>query len=302
MLTGDWDIADLSYSNVPGVLSELIRTAFVPSLGNKFTPSDFSAIEARVIAWLAGEQWRLDVFNTHGKIYEASAARMFKVTLESIGKKSPYRDRGKVSELALGYQGGVNALIQMGALKMGIPESELPDIVDLWRSENPAIVKLWKTVNTAAVKAVGNPGKMVTIQHGIKFFMRKGILFIQLPSGRLLSYMRAKLKENRFGAQAVTYEGLDKKWTRLETYGGKLVENIVQAIARDILRDAMLRVDAAGFDIVMHVHDEIVPEVGMSVNALGRLNEIMGEPVAWAPGLPLCAETFETPYYKKDDA
>lgn len=295
----DLDLLELLFGNVPDTLSQLIRTSFVAPEGYKFLVADFSAIEARVIAWLAGEKWRLDVFATHGKIYEASAAQMFKVPLAEVDKK--LRQKGKVAELALGYQGGVNALIAMGALKMGLVEDELPAIVAAWRKASPAIVRFWNTAQNAAVNAVEGHGQ--TIQHNIKFFIQKGILFIQLPSGRCLSYLRPKLKTNRFGSEAITYEGMDqttKQWGIQETYGGKLVENIVQAVARDCLAEAMLRLDAAGYKVVIHVHDEVVIEVPESNDCIEEVNKILSAPISWAKGLQLKAESFESTYYKKD--
>jgi DNA polymerase len=299
--SGDLECLELMYNSVSDVLKQLIRTAFIASEGRRLLPADFSAIEARVIAWLAGEKWRLDVFNTHGKIYEASAAQMLKVPLESITKGSDLRQKGKVAELALGYQGGVNALIKMGALEMGLKEDELPALVNMWRQANPMIVKFWNTCQQAAHEAV-EFRTIVSIQHGIKFFMEKGILFIQLPSGRRLSYLKPKLKQGKYGP-VLTYEGMDqttKKWGVQETYGGKLVENIVQATARDVLADAMLRLNDKMYIIVMHVHDEAVMDMANSRGSIDEVNEIMGQPIAWAKGLPLKAESYETMFYKKD--
>lgn len=299
---GDSEMVKCLFGNIPDTLSQLIRTAFIAPTEHRFIVADFSAIEARVIAWLAGEKWRLDVFNTHGKIYEASASQMFKVPLESVTKGSALRQKGKVSELALGYQGGPNALIKMGALDMGIPEEELPKLVRMWRNANTQIVRLWTIVGDAALKAV-NEGVPVQIMHGIRFSVEKGILFIELPSKRRLAYLRPKIKESKFGGDCLTYEGMDqttKKWCTQDTYGGKLVENIVQAIARDCLADAMLRVDVAGYTIAMHVHDEIVAEVPNGQGSLAEVNKIMSAPIPWAKGLPLNADSYETIYYKKD--
>lgn len=298
---GDLDMLELLYGNVPDTLSQLIRTAFIAPDGHTFVIADFSAIEARVIAWLAGERWRLDVFNTHGKIYEASASQMFKVPIETVTKGSPLRQKGKVSELALGYQGGPNALVKMGALKMGISEDELPKLVSMWRNANKHIVELWSTVEEAAMYAL--QGQPSTIQHGIRFFHDKGMLVIMLPSGRMLCYQGAKLVKGKLEKEAIVYEGMDqttKTWGRQDTYGGKLVENIVQAIARDCLAEAMLRVDDAGFKVVMHVHDEIVCEVHGHAADLKAINAIMGRPVDWAKGLPLTADSYTSPYYRKD--
>lgn len=300
--TGDIDLLEILFGNVPNTLSELIRTAFIAPAGHSFIVADFSAIEARVIAWLAGEKWRLDVFNTHGKIYEASAAQMFKVPIESVTKGSALRQKGKVSELALGYQGGPNALIKMGALKMGLTEEELPKLVAMWRNANKQIVRLWNVVEEAAIEAV-TTGQPIQIMHGLRFTFEKGILFIHLPSGRKLSYLSAKMKPGKFGNDMLTYEGMDqttKQWKVQDTYGGKLVENIVQAIARDCLAVAMLRLDDAGFNIVMTVHDEVVIEENDTHVRLGDVNTIMGEPIPWAKGLPLTADSYETKFYKKD--
>jgi len=299
--SGDLECLELMYSSISDVLKQLIRTAFIAPEGRRLIAADFSAIEARVIAWLAGEKWRLDVFNSHGKIYEASAAQMFKVPIESITKGSDLRQKGKVAELALGYQGAVNALLKMGALEMGLKEDELPTLVAMWRQANPMIVKFWNTCQSAAHEAV-EYRTMVSIQQGIRFFLEKGILFIQLPSGRRLSYLRPKLKPGKFG-HILTYEGMDqttKKWGEQETYGGKIVENIVQATARDILADAMLRLNKSLYTIVMHVHDEAVMDMAKNRGSVDEVNEIMGQPIAWAKGLPLKAESYETMFYKKD--
>jgi DNA polymerase len=297
----DSDLIEMLFGNVPDTLSQLIRTAFVAPEGKKFVIADFSAIEARVIAWLAGERWRLDVFATHGKIYEASAAQMFKVPLESVTKGSPLRQKGKVAELALGYQGGPAALEKMGALKMGIEADELPRLVKMWRNANKKIVEVWDVVGNAAINTVSGHGEV--LPHGIRMYMKKGILFIELPSGRVLSYMKAELKPGKFGSDALTYQGMDqttKQWKTQDTYGGKLVENIVQAIARDCLAHAMLVLDAVGYKIVMHVHDEIVVEVDENNDCMEDINKIMGQPIKWAKGLLLKADSYESKYYKKD--
>lgn len=302
LLTGQYDALELLFDSVPVVLSQLIRTAFIPSPGCRFVVADFSAIEARVIAWLAGEKWRMDVFNSHGKIYEASAAQMFKVPVESITKGNPLRQKGKIAELALGYQGSKGALITMGALNMGLTEEELPGLVTTWRQANPAIVRLWQDVENAALTAVREK-RPVLIQYGVVFTYESGILFIRLPSGRRLAYVKPKIEvEERFNKKGLTYEGYEQgKWSRLKTYGGKLVENIVQATARDCLAEAMLLLDAAGYRIVMHVHDEVVMEVpNNDPHALEDACEIMGQPIDWAPGLPLRADGFECNYYRKD--
>lgn len=446
LLASDYDTLEMLFDSVPMVLSQLIRTAFIPAPGCKFIVADFSAIEARVIAWLAGEKWRLDVFQTHGKIYEASAAAMFKVPIESIDKGSPMRQKGKVAELACiaegqlvltdiglvpieeitlqhqvwdgeefvrheglicrgfkevmtyegltatpnhfvwiegqsepvrfkdaatsgahllrtgigrqavrvggdyqpgkemekrlercsgaeyrgkakvydilnagprhrftvsnclvhncGYQGGPGALVSMGALKMGLKEEELPGIIKAWRAASPNIVQFWYDVERAALEAVREK-KAVSLQHGLTFSYESGIMFIRLPSGRRLAYVRPRIENDpRFDKPVLTYEGTDQKtkqWGRLNTYGGKLVENIVQATARDCLAEAMLRLDEAGYRIVMHVHDEVVLEVPEGTGSLEEACEITGQAIPWAPGLPMRADGFETYYYKKDD-
>jgi DNA polymerase bacteriophage-type len=299
--TGQYEMLEILFDQVPFVLSQLVRTTFIPSPGHRIIVSDFSAIEARVIAWFAGEKWRIDVFNTHGKIYEASAAQMFNVPVESITKGDPLRQKGKVSELALGYQGGPGALVQMGALKMGLNEEELPGLVKAWRNANPAIVKFWYDVEKAAIKAVKNKTH-VKMQHDLSFFCESGILFVQLPSGRRLAYARPKLEtDERFNKEGLTYEGSENnRWGRLKTYGGKLVENIVQATARDCLAESMVRLDKEGYKIVMHVHDEAVLDVPIGEGSLQHVEEVMGRPISWAKGLPLGADGFETDYYKKD--
>lgn len=291
---------DLLFDSTPGVLSELIRTAFVPRPGTRFIVADFSAIEARVIAWLSGENWRLDVFKTHGKIYEASAAAMFGVPVESIHKGDPLRQKGKIAELALGYGGSVGALTAMGALDMGLTEEELQPLVNQWRTANPHITKYWWDCDAAAYTAVEEKTE-VTVGR-VTFTWRSGILFITLPSGRKLSYIKPRLATNRFGRMGLTYEGVgeSKKWMRIETYGPKLVENIVQATARDLLAEAMLRLRNAGFDIVMHIHDEAVLEVPDGVSSVEEICQIMSVAPAWADGLPLRADGYECDFYKKD--
>jgi len=297
---GRFDLVELLYDSTPGVLSELIRTAFVATTGCRFIISDFSAIEARVLAWMSGEQWRLEVFATHGKIYEASASAMFGVPIEEIGKTSPLRQKGKIAELALGYGGSVGALVSMGAVKMGLSEEELPELVSQWRGANPHITDFWRKVDVAALKAVKE--KTTVQMHMLTFEYRGGILFVHLPSGRKLSYVKPRIELNRFGHESITYEGVgeSKKWTRIETYGAKIVENIVQAVSRDILAEAMLRLEKAGFDIVMHVHDEVVLEVPDGVSSVDEINEMMAVNPSWAVGLPLKAAGFESAFYKKD--
>ena len=296
---GKFDALEMLYDSVPIVLSELIRTAFVPKPGCRYYVADFAAIEARVIAWLAGEQWRQEVFANGGDIYCASASAMFHVPVEKHGQNAHLRQRGKIAELALGYGGAVGALKAMGALNYGVAEHELQPLVDAWRKSNPMIVRLWWDIDAAAKTCVAD--KTVTSCHGITFEYKSGMMFVTLPSGRKLSYVKPKLGENRFGGEAVTYEGVgtQKKWLRLETYGPKLVENIVQATARDILAEAMLRLDAKGYRIVMHVHDETVIEAPADTD----LNDIcmtMAQQPQWANGLLLRADGYVCDFYKKD--
>jgi len=296
---GHFEALELLYDSVPGVLSELIRTAFVPKKGYKFIVADFSAIEARVIAWLAGETWRNEVFATHGKIYEASASRMFRVPLEEVTKGSPLRQKGKIAELALGYGGSVGALKAMGALDMGLTEEELKPLVYAWRNANPNIVRLWWDVDRAVKKAVKE--RCGTETHRIRFEYRSGMLLIWLPSGRQLTYVKPRMGINRFGSEAVTYEGVGatKKWERIESYGPKFVENIVQAISRDLLCHSMRNLDEAGLNIVMHVHDEAVLEVPLEI-CVQDVCVLMGQVPPWAHGLLLRADGFECDFYKKD--
>lgn len=296
---GHFEALELLYDSVPGVLSELIRTAFVPKKGYKFIVADFSAIEARVIAWLAGETWRNEVFATHGKIYEASASQMFRVPLEEVTKGSPLRQKGKIAELALGYGGSVGALKAMGALDMGLTEEELKPLVYAWRNANPNIVRLWWDVDRAVKKAVKERSRTET--HRIRFEYRSGMLLIWLPSGRQLTYVKPRMGINRFGSETVTYEGVGatKKWERIESYGPKFVENIVQAISRDLLCYAMRKLNEKGFDIVMHVHDEVVLEVPLEVS-VPDICALMGQTPPWAQGLLLRADGFECDFYKKD--
>ena len=300
---------DILYDNIPDTLSQLIRTAFVPEEGKKFVIADFSAIEARVIAWLAGEQWRLDVFRTHGKIYEASASQMFGVDISTIAKgKENYhlRQKGKVAELALGYQGSSGALMAMGAINMGLTEEELPEIVRMWRNSNKRIVDLWYAVGNAAAEVVLNGTRQAV--NGILFSregdLAKGLDFltVTLPSGRKLHYVSPGTRENSWGSTVITYKAPNQvsgKWETAETYGGKLVENIVQAIARDCLAATILKLTDKGYKIVMHIHDEVVLEAPMDVT-VKEVCDLMGEELRWAKGLILRADGFETEYYKKD--
>lgn len=299
------------FGSVPDTLSQLIRTAFIPAEGNKFVVADFSAIEARVIAWLAGEEWRQEVFRTHGKIYEASASAMFGVPLEKIKKGNPeyaLRAKGKVAELALGYQGSSGALVQMGALDMGLSEDELPEIVSRWRAANKRIVALWYAVENAAIKCM-RTSSQTGIDKGIIFSREADIingldfLTVTLPSGRKLFYAKPYLAPNRWGNDSLHYQGSNqttKKWCDLETYGGKLVENIVQAIARDCLAVAMQRLAAYGYKIVMHIHDEVVIDCPQESADLDKACAIMCEPIKWADGLLLKAAGFVGDYYQKD--
>jgi DNA polymerase len=295
--SGDFDALEMLYEDVPDTLSQLIRTAFVPRSGAKFIVSDFSAIEARVIAWLAGEQWRQDVFDKGGDIYCASASQMFKVPVEKHGINGHLRQKGKIAELALGYGGSIGALKVMGALDMGLDEDELPPLVDVWRQSNPRIVKFWWDVDKAAMEAVRY--KRTNSTHGITFSCQSGMLFITLPSGRRLAYVKPRIGENKFGGQCITYEGVGatKKWERLDSYGPKFVENIVQATARDILCSAMQTLRHCS--IVMHVHDEIVIEADQQMS-LKAVCDQMGQTPSWAKGLLLRADGYETDFYKKD--
>lgn len=294
---GDYDSLQLLYDSVPDVLSELIRTAFIPYEGGKFIVADFSAIEARVIAWMADEKWRLEVFKNGGDIYCASASQMFGVPVEKHGINGHLRQKGKIAELALGYGGSVGALKAMGALEMGIPEEELKPLVDAWRDANPNITELWWDVDRAVKEAVDLRTSSET--HGIQFVYESGFLFICLPSGRRLAYVKPRIGENRFGGESVTYEGVGgtKKWGRLESYGPKFVENIIQALSRDILCYAMKTLRCC--NIVAHVHDEIIIETDPKVS-LEAICEQMGRTPPWAKGLILRADGYETQFYKKD--
>lgn len=300
---GDGDSLEFFYGNVPDTLSQLIRTAFIAADGSVLRVCDFSAGEARVIAWLAKEKWRMNVFATHGKIYEASASQMFKVPIDTIAKgRENYdmRSKGKIAELACGFGGGVGALEKMGALKMGLAQSELQPLITAWRLANPNIVLFWKAMETAAITAVQTGAKQ-SLQYGISFHVRNNVLFMTLPSGRQLGYMRPKLSPGKYG-DCLSYEGLNqttKQWQREDTYGGKLVENCVQATQRDWLAFALLSVDKAGYPIVLHVHDEVVTDVPEAFGSVADLERVMTEPIPWAAELPLKAEGFENNYYKK---
>ena len=295
--SGDFDAVELLYEDVPDTLSQLIRTAFIPRDGAQFLVADFSAIEARVIAWFAGETWRQEVFSTGGDIYCASASQMFKVPVEKHGINGHLRQKGKIAELALGYGGSVGALKAMGALEMGLTEEELPQLVDAWRQSNPNIVKFWWAVDRAVMEAVRY--KHTTTDYGLTFSCRSGMLFITLPSGRKLAYVKPKVGTNKFGGECITYEGIGstKKWERLDSYGPKFVENIVQATARDILCYAMRTLRCCS--IVMHIHDELVIEADPHMS-LDAVCEQMGRTPPWAKGLLLRADGYATPFYKKD--
>ena len=299
----------LLYGNVPDTLSQLIRTAFIPSEGHKFVVADFSAIEARVIAWLAGEQWVNEVFATHGRIYEATASQMFHVPIEKIVKGNPeyaLRQKGKVATLALGYQGGTNALIAMGALHMGLSEEELPDIVQRWRGANRRICDLWYAIEEAALSVMQN-AQPASVR-GLIFALEGDLLYgqcfltIQLPGGRKLYYPKPFLQENRFGKQAIHYYTVGqrtRKWEVTSTYGGKMTENIVQAIARDCLAETLRRIAGKGLQVVFHVHDEVIIDAPAEVT-VDEICSLMAEPIAWAPGLILKGAGFESSYYMKD--
>lgn len=288
------------YGNVSNVLSELIRTAFVPKSGSRFIVADYSAIEARVIAWYAKEDWRIKVFEEGGDIYCASASQMFKVPVVKNGVNGHLRQKGKIAELALGYGGSVGALKAMGATAMGIPEEELKPLVNAWRNSTPHIVQLWWAVDRATQYVVKS--KQPYECYGLRFSYEKGILFIRLPSGRRLAYIRPRMGVNNFGSDCVTYEGLGgtKKWERIESYGPKFVENIVQATARDILAGAIKRLSQHGYRITMHVHDEVVLEVPNGRSSVEEVSRIMGETPEWAEGLCLRADGYECEFYRKE--
>ena len=295
--SGNYDAMELLYDDIPDTLSQLIRTAFVPRQGMKFVVADFSAIEARVLSFLAKENWRIEVFQNNGDIYCASASAMFGMPVEKHGVNGHLRQKGKIAELALGYGGSVGALKAMGALDMGLEEEELQPLVDSWRAANPNIVRFWWDVDRCVKDTVKN--KVTTETHGIRFFYQSGMLFIQLPSGRRLSYVKPRMGENRFGGEAVTYEGMGgtKKWERIESYGPKFVENLVQAISRDILAHSMRTL--SHFFVCGHVHDELIIECSMGVS-LYAVCEQMGRTPHWISGLLLRADGYECSFYKKD--
>ena len=297
---GDFEMLDMMFGNVPNVLSELIRTILIPKPNHRFIVADFSAIEARVLAWIAGEQWRIDTFKNGGDIYCASASKMFKVPVEKHGVNGELRQKGKISELACGYGGSVGALKNMGAVEMGVQENELQGLINDWRNANPHIVRFWYEVGNAAMKAIK---EKTTVPLGkLVFAYERGILFIRLPSGRRLSYIKPRIGTNRFGGDSITYMGINsaKKWDRLETFGGKLTENIVQGTARDLLANALINAANAGYDTVFHVHDEIICEVPNGYGSVDELCKLMCIKPEWADGLPLNADGFECEYYKKE--
>jgi len=300
--TGNYLLADVYFEDIAGTLSQLIRTAFIAPPGKVFAVADFSAIEARVIAWLSGEAWRLEVFKTHGKIYEASASKMFGVPIEEITKDSDYRAKGKVAELALGYQGSVGALTKMGGESMGLTEPEMKVIVQKWRKSNKKIVKFWGDLEEAAIAAMRREKQSSNLK--VRFAYDGNALTAELPSGRKLFYWNARLSVSKFNKVSIKYEGVNqetKHWGWVDTYGGKIAENVTQAIARDLLADAMLRINAAGYAISMHVHDEVVLEVNNegAEQALKNIEKLMSIAPAWAEGLPLDADGYITPYYRK---
>lgn len=303
VLAGDLDALSIFYDNPSDVLSQLIRTAFVAGDGRRYIVADFSAIEARVIAWYADEIWRQEAFAAGKDIYCASASQMFGVPVIKHGTNGELRQKGKVAELACGYGGGVKALKAFGADKMGLTESHMQDIVRKWRLSSPRIVKMWREVEDAAKSAIRHKGARITYKHGLEFYTQSGLLFIRLPSGRAIAYAKPRITyEEEYNRDALTYAGtgLNGGWCQCYTWGGKLVENIVQATARDCLAAAMLRLDAAGYKIVMHVHDEVILEMPIGVGSLDEVIGLMCQDIDWAPGLLLNADGYETPYYRKD--
>ena len=294
----DYETMEILYESPSDILSQLIRTAFIAKEGTRFIISDFSAIEARVLAWLAGEQWVLDAFENGEDIYCRTASRMFGVPVEKHGVNGHLRQKGKIATLACGYQGALGALKAMGGIEMGLSEDELQSIVDSWREANPNIVSLWWDIDSVVKRVVKTRTKEKYKSLVISY--EKGILFIELPSKRRLAYPKAKIGTNRFGGESIVYEGIvvGNKWDKIESYGGKFVENIVQAIARDILAEAMMRLEKKGFNIVMHIHDEVVIESDSS--SIEEINQIMSLVPSWAPGLILDADGFESEFYKKD--
>ena len=300
---GDGETLELLYPGVQSVLSELIRTAFVPEEGERFIVADFSAIEARVLAWMAGEQWRLDVFENGGDIYCASASQMFKVPVVKHGENGHLRQKGKIAELALGYGGGVGALTAFGADKMGMSDEDMAETVELWRSASPHVVAMWKDLERSAIRCVTKKSSTISAVGHIRFDWEDGVMWMTLPSGRRIAYWGAAYLENRKGYKSLSYMGVNqttRKWERIETWGGKLVENLTQATARDCLKEAMLALRAEHFDIRAHVHDEVIISEPIGGRTVEEVCRIMGATPAWATGLPLRADGYETEFYKKD--
>lgn len=301
--TGDFECFEMLYPNVTGTLSELIRTSLIAEPGEQFVVSDFSAIEARVSAWFAHEEWVLDVFRNGGDIYCATASQMFGVPVEKHGQNSELRQKGKIATLALGYGGGVNALKAFGADKMGMKNEEMAQTVDLWRKANPRIVSMWKSLETAMKKCIVHKATTVDKVGGVRFRWEKGIVWMRLPSGREMAYYGAEYGESRFkNGMTLSYLGINSKknFTRIETWGGRVFENLVQATARDCLRDTMLRLDADGWDIRGHIHDEVICSEPINGRGVEEMCEVFARPINWAPGLPLTGAGYTTPYYRKD--
>lgn len=301
--TGDFECFEMLYPNVTGTLSELIRTSLIAEPGEQFVVSDFSAIEARVSAWFAHEEWVLDVFRNGGDIYCATASQMFGVPVEKHGQNSELRQKGKIATLALGYGGGVNALKAFGADKMGMTNEEMAQTVDLWRKANPRIVSMWKSLETAMKKCIVHKATTVDKIGGVRFRWEKGIVWMRLPSGREMAYYGAEYGESRFkNGMTLSYLGINSKktFTRIETWGGRVFENLVQSTARDCLRDTMLRLDADGWDIRGHIHDEVICSEPINGRGVEEMCEVFARPIDWAPGLPLTGAGYTTPYYRKD--
>jgi DNA polymerase len=299
---GDGETLELIYGDVQETLSQLIRTALIPESGQKFVVADFAAIEARVIAWIAGEEWRQKVFAEGGDIYCASASQMFKVPVVKHGINGHLRQKGKIAELALGYGGGTNALLAFGADKLGMTDEEMAETVDRWREASPHITALWRSLEQAAIRCIKRKRSTLSTVGGIRFDYEDPILWMVLPSGRRIAYWGADFGQNRWGNPSLSYWGTDqktKKWSRLETWGGKLTENLVQATARDCLKESMLRLNAAGYDIRAHVHDEVIITAPMDVK-VEDVAAVMGQPIEWAPGLLLRADGYECSSYRKD--
>ena len=297
--SGCFDAAELLYDSVPDVLSQLIRTAFIPADGCEFLVADYAQVESRYLSWMAGEQWRMDVFENDGDIYSETASKMFHKPVSKHGPNAELRQRGKVSELALGYGGSVGALIQMGAIDLGVPEEELKPMVDTWRAANPKIVQLWWDTGDAVIKVIKD--KVPQQVKNLRIRYEAGFLIITLPSGRSLYYPKPRIVQNEYGRESVTYEGIGptKKWERIESYGPKFIENVTQAACRDLLAEAILRLDRAGYKVVMHVHDEVIVEAKEGTD-LDKVCQIMGETPSWAPGLKLTAAGFKCKFYQKD--